>query len=109
MNLSQERSGDYLVVEINEPRVDSTNFAILESSLCEIIEGGEKNLIINLSQVSFMDSSGIAGLLPSVKSLAEDGNLFLVGLSSKVLQLFNLGKLDTIFNIYPSVEEVLQN
>ncbi|WP_031479461.1 STAS domain-containing protein [Maridesulfovibrio frigidus] len=109
MNLSQERSGNYLVVEINESRVDSTNFTRLESSLCELIEGGEKNLIINLSQVFFMDSSGIAGLLPSVKSLAEDGSLFLVGLTSTVLQLFNLGKLDTIFEIYPSVEEVLES
>ncbi|SDL06324.1 anti-sigma B factor antagonist [Maridesulfovibrio ferrireducens] len=109
MNLSHERAGSYLIIAVNEPRVDSSNFTHLKSSLGDIIAQGERNLIINLSQVRFMDSSGIAGLLPSVHSLAGNGNIFLVGLTAKVLQLFNLSKLDSIFDIYPSVEEALKN
>ncbi|SME88249.1 STAS domain-containing protein [Desulfovibrio gilichinskyi] len=109
MKLSKERAGNYLIIEIKESRLDSSNFILLKSSLDDIIKQGEKRLIINLSQVGFMDSSGIAGLLPSVRSLAGTGRLLLVGLTATVMQLFNLGKLDRIFDIYPSVEDALNS
>lgn len=109
MNLSKQREGNYLIIEINESRLDSSNFILLKSSLDDIIKQGEKRLIINMSQVGFMDSSGIAGLLPSVRSLAGTGRLLLVGLTTTVMHLFNLGKLDRIFDIYPSVEDALNS
>ncbi len=109
MHLIRERFGDYLVLIVDSGRIDSTNSTELQALIYNEITAGAKRIIIDLSSVDFMDSSGLAGLLPVIKTLPEKGNLMLTGLSPRVSQLFKLTKLDEIFDIYSSVEEALQS
>ncbi|WP_320170257.1 STAS domain-containing protein [Maridesulfovibrio sp.] len=105
MNLIWKRSGRYLVLRIDTDKVDATNALDLKEILLDIVGAGEDKLVIDLSDVGFMDSSGLAGLLPIVKAFPPGGHLMVAGLQPRVRQLFKLTKVDTVMDIRSSVED----
>ena len=67
---------------------------------------GVKHLIINLSKVEYLDSTGLGVLIGGLKRLREsEGNLTLVGPGMRILRIFEITGLDKIFDIYGSEEE----
>ncbi|NDV26349.1 STAS domain-containing protein [Desulfovibrio sp. JC010] len=107
MILSQERVGDFVILRVGENRVDATNSTALQEQVSGLVRDGECKFVIDLSSVLFMDSGGLAGLIPAVNGLPAGGCFLLTGLHPRVEQIFRLTKLDTIFDIYPSVDEAL--
>ena len=66
-------------------------------------------VIVNLSDVSYTDSSGIATLVEGLQLAQDRKTCFkLVGLSPAVLEVFQLVRLERVFDIYQSEEEALQ-
>ncbi|NDV21806.1 STAS domain-containing protein [Desulfovibrio sp. JC022] len=109
MILSQEKVGDFVILRVDENRVDATNSSALQELVSSLVAEGERKFVLDLSSVVFMDSCGLAGLIPATHELPGDGCFLLTGLHPKVEQIFRLTKLDTIFDIYPSVDEALMS
>lgn len=107
MDIVTESSGDYLVLRVQNKRVDASNSSQLNDFILSLVGDGNKKIVVDLSHVNFMDSSGLAGLLPIIKQLPDDGHMLITGLKARVEQLFKLTKMDTVFDIFPSVEEAL--
>ncbi|TIH18542.1 anti-sigma factor antagonist [Marinifilum sp. JC120] len=107
MILSQERVGDFVILRVGESRVDATNSSVLQERVSSLVGEGEYKFVLDLSSVLFMDSCGLAGLIPAAHDVPVGGRFLLTGLHPKVEQVFRLTKLDTIFDIYPSVEKAL--
>lgn len=62
--------------------------------------------LIDLSNVSFMNSSGLGALVATYKSVkTANKNLFLCGLNDQVRMIFELTKMDLIFKIFKDVED----
>jgi anti-sigma B factor antagonist len=78
----------------------------LRTSLREIIDGEKpKRLIVDLSQVPYIDSSGIAVLIGAMQSLQLEGGVFLIaGAREGVRMIFESAKLDQYFKLFPDVE-----
>ena len=77
------------------------------SQLYNGLKAGDKNFIIDFSKCEFIDSAGL-GVLVSVykKAMEQGGSVKLANLNSiKVLKIFQLTRLEKVFEIYPSVEE----
>ena len=69
-----------------------------------------EQLIVDLSDVSYTDSSGIATLVEGLQLAKDHDSVFkLVGLSEAVLEVFQLVRLERVFNIYPTEEEALKD
>ena len=67
-------------------------------------------LIINLEQVAYTDSSGIATLVEGLQFAQEHNTRFkLVGLAQAVLEVFQLVRLERVFEMYPTEEEALKD
>ena len=67
-------------------------------------------IIIDLTHVTYTDSSGIATLVEGLQLSRESQTTFkLVGLSRAVLEVFQLARLETVFEIYPTREAALGN
>jgi len=67
-----------------------------------------RRLVVNLEEVSYMDSSGIGTLVEVFRRVnAYDGKLGLCGISPRVRSLFEITKLDKFFKIYDSEPEAL--
>jgi anti-sigma B factor antagonist len=76
----------------------------------EIINSGQKDLIVDMSQVSYMDSSGFGTLLSATKRLRpEGGTVNLVSVNSAIDRMLRITRLNTVFNIHNSVNEAIDN
>lgn len=87
--------------------VDMNTSPDVRANLAELFkQGGARALLINLSQVRYMDSSGIATLVEAMQNCLKQGmKLRLVELSPPVRDVFELARLSSIFEIYPGVNE----
>ena len=62
-------------------------------------------LLVDLSRVSFMDSSGLAVLIDAMQKVKKYGGIFgIVGMQESVRSIFEIAKLDQVFRIFPSME-----
>jgi anti-sigma B factor antagonist len=85
--------------------VDMNTSPEVRSNLGEVFkQGGAKALLVNLSGVRYMDSSGIATLVEAMQNCMKQGmRLRLVELSPSVRDVFELARLSSVFEIFPSV------
>jgi anti-sigma B factor antagonist len=93
--------------------VDMNTSADVRNALTEVFrEGasGMKALLIDLSQVRYMDSSGIATLVEIMQNCRKKGaRLSLCELSPPVKAVFELARLTSVFEIYPTVEDAVKS
>ena len=83
----------------------STN---LKAKFKELFREKPQALVVNMSGVEFMDSSGLATLVGALKWCREnDSELKLVGLAERVRSIFEICRLDSVFQIYDSEAEAL--
>ena len=70
--------------------------------------GRASSLLVDLSAVTYIDSSGVASLVESFQSARKTGrNFALVAVSGSVLSVLQLSRLDTVFTIYDTLEDGL--
>lgn len=66
-------------------------------------------VVLDLTRVSFIDSSRFGAIVSSMKQLGVDKKLDLPGLSETVANVFRLTRMDMVFEIHESVEEKVAN
>lgn len=86
--------------------IDVYTSAQLKETVVSTIAEGVKYIVMNLSQVEYLDSTGLGVLIGSLKHLKErQGNLILVSPSMRITRIFEITGLYKIFTIYQSEEE----
>jgi anti-sigma B factor antagonist len=82
----------------------------LRSKFMELFQDKPSVLVVNMTQVEFMDSSGLATLVGALKWCRRNGSqLKLVGLVQRVRNIFEISRLESIFHIYDSEAEALSS
>ena len=102
------------------PRKDRPNVLPLEGeidlhvspgiaeALRAMTEKRPKQLVVNLSRVTYVDSSGLAVLIEGMQNVEDYGGKFaLAGLQQTVRDIFEIARLDQVFRIFPTVEAAL--
>lgn len=75
--------------------------ALLRNTIRDVVSGGTRNLLLNLSQVPFIDSSGIAELVNAIVAVRrEGGDVKLLNLTRKVRNTVEILKLGAIFELF---------
>jgi anti-sigma B factor antagonist len=78
--------------------------------LVQVIEDGKKNLVVDLSKATFIDSTTLGVLVGGVKRLRPSGgSLALVCTDQNISKIFEITGLDRVFPIHGSREEALQS
>ncbi len=86
--------------------IDLSCASMLRQRLSKVQESKPRRLIIDLSAVPYMDSSGVATLVEAMQIAPRNGSkLVLCALQDKVLAIFEIARLDMVFKIVDSVEE----
>ncbi len=81
---------------------------VRDSVLREIRESRTPRVVVNLSQVRYMDSSGVASLVEGLKASRDLGSRFiLVGLSTSTRDVLQLSRLIKVFEVYDTEEQAL--
>lgn len=110
MNLNLETINGFNVLTIKEERIDAHNSAELKDYLLHMIENGKIRILIQLGDVRFIDSSGLGALLSGNKHVAvKSGKLALINIQKQVLSMFELTRLNRVFEIYADLNEALSS
>lgn len=80
----------------------------IASSLAAMVQNRPQQLVVDLSRVSYIDSSGLAVLIEAMQNVAAYGGKFaLAGLQDVVRPIFEIARLDQVFRIFPDVDTAL--
>ncbi len=91
-------------------RLDAQTSPTVKAKLQELIEDGQTKIIVDLEQVSFIDSAGLVALVSGLRlARKEDGSVVLSGVQPQAQVVFQLTMLDRIFAIHPTIKEARQS
>jgi anti-sigma B factor antagonist len=80
----------------------------IASSLATMTEKKPKTLVVDLSKVTYIDSSGLAVLIEGMQNVEAYGGKFaLAGLQEAVRPIFEIARLDQVFRIFPDADGAL--
>ena len=106
MQIQHERRGDVLIVTI-EGRMDSVTTPRIDATLNGVVSGADDRVILDLSNVDFVNSAGLRLLLKVEKQLEATGALVLCGLQKPVQQVLELAGIGKLFVTEPSLPRAL--
>ena len=101
MNLNIETHGDVKIVRVREERLVYSMLSSFFAEVSKVIEAGSKNLLIDLSQVSYIDSASVGCLMDIYRSVAEiGGQIKLLGLQERVETMVSMTGLHNFMEIH---------
>ena len=81
---------------------------VLRDTIKDLLGKGAKSILLNLGDVSYIDSSGLAVLIEAMQNVAAYGGKFaLSGLQESVRPIFEIARLDQVFRIFPDTASAL--
>jgi anti-sigma B factor antagonist len=109
MNITLENLNGTSILRLHEERLDAHNSQEFKEKLLRLPEGGGA-VVVDLSEVRFVDSSGLGVLLSGHKNARlRDGRFALVGVQARVQSMFELTRLHRVFEIHSTVDDALAN
>jgi anti-sigma B factor antagonist len=90
-----------------EGELDLERAPSLKWALVDAVDAGRQQLVVDLSQVRFMDSTALSVLVGVNRSLGDGARLALVCVNANVLKIFELSGMDGVFAIFPTVDDAL--
>lgn len=107
LSLNVRTVGEQSVLDV-VGEVDVYSAPELRERLAELVNASTPSLVVNLADVSFLDSTGIGTLVAGLNRAVQfGGTLTLVCDHERILKLFRITGLDTVFSIRPSVDEAI--
>ncbi len=101
LNISERQAGDVTVLDLGGKITIGEGSVSLRGAIRRLMEEGKKKILLNLAQVSYVDSSGIGELVSSFTTINRDGGqLKLLNLTQKIQDLLAITKLLTVFDVY---------
>jgi len=99
-----------VVVELKGDVMGGEDTKDFNALLHKLIDEGKKNIIVDLSSVKFMNSSGLGMMISGLTTMKrENGSLKLASVTEKIESLLIITKLITIFESYESVDEAVKS
>ncbi|MEJ7645639.1 MAG: STAS domain-containing protein [Chryseolinea sp.] len=106
MKYTIDKQEKYSLLRLHEEKLDSSVAPGLKSELITLHAEGVRNIILDLAEVKYTDSSGLSALLVGNRIVQEEGGIFvLTTLSDHTMKLIRISQLDSVLNIVPKVEE----
>ena len=109
MEITAKQAGDVTVLTLNG-RLDLSSGSALKEQIKSLFEEEKNSVHLNLSQVEFINSSGLGALVSIMKEVRlRKGRLTLSDLASYVQEIFDITQLSHIFEIFGTQDEALNS
>ncbi|WP_425044413.1 STAS domain-containing protein [Primorskyibacter sp. S87] len=109
MSLTSTETADSRIITVNADRIDAAMAIQFKEDMRNQTDGSPARVILDLSSVSFIDSSGLGAIVASMKQLGEGRRLDLAGLTPMVEKVFRLTRMDTVFRLFATLNEALED
>lgn len=108
MNLNLERKDKYAVIHVHEARLTSGVAPELKAEIVMLHHEDFANLIVDLSDVQYCDSSGLSALLVGYRLCRDAGGTYvLTNVQDHVRKLISISQLDSMLNVIPTINEAV--
>ena len=102
MQLRAEDSNDTTIIHAEGERIDAAGALLFKESMLSLSSAARSRVVLDLGQVTFLDSSGLGAIVSVMKMLMPDRKLELAALTAPVERVFRLTRMDSVFTIHPS-------
>ena len=109
MQISQKKCGDVLTLLVESERIDATSAVSFKDLIRSAAQTAPPSVILDLSKFIYVDSSGLGAIVNAKKALAPATCLDLCTLSGAVEKVFKLTRMDSVFDIYPGLDQALSD
>lgn len=109
MDISEDRKADVVILSVSG-KLDATTAKTFEDRILGVINGGTQRLVVDLSQLDYVSSSGLRVFILAAKRLQTvDGKIVLCSMKDHVRQVFDLAGFSSMLLIYASRDEAIKN
>jgi anti-sigma B factor antagonist len=109
MVIKEKQSGDVIVLAV-DGEINFNSSPEFRKSFLKVLDSKNLKVVVNLLNVAYVDSSGLATLVEAHQKIkSAGGKLKLTNLSPKVKGLFEITKLEKLFDIQPNEEEAVKS
>jgi anti-sigma B factor antagonist len=107
--LNEREVDSHEVVEVRG-EVDVHSAPQLRDRLIEVLDAGKSSVVVDLSWLQFIDSTGLGALVAAYNHANTAGAEFrLVCKADRLLKVFRITGLDEVFQIYPTIEQAIES
>ena len=108
MNFLINNEENITTVKVDETRLDASVAPDFKQKMEDIINEGNDQIILDISKITFMDSSSLGAMVAVLKAMGSHGKLVIQGASGVVLELFKLTRMDRVFTLKEDAESALE-
>lgn len=110
LTINQRTVGEVTILDLSGKITIGAGNVQLREAVKKLLDGGNKKILLNLGDVSYVDSSGIGELVSSFTTTSNvGGNLKLLNLTKKIQDLLAITKLLTVFETFTNEDEALKS
>ncbi|MEO9649496.1 MAG: STAS domain-containing protein [Roseobacter sp.] len=107
MDLASKTQEHLRIVSVQETRIDAAVAIEFKDAMRMETDNGPNLVVLDLSRVEFIDSSGLGAIVAAMKHMGKDKKLALAGLTPTVERVFKLTRMDSVFNVFTTLEGAL--
>lgn len=108
LSISNRQSGNVTVVDLSGKIALGESNRALHEAIRGLMADGSKNILLNLANVTLIDSSGLGELVASYASVERNGGAMkLANLSDRFIELITITKLYTVFDVFDNEADAL--
>ena len=101
VKLTTHKKGDVIIVDVSGRLTLGESTSALRTMMRELVEGGSRRIVLNMAEVTYIDSSGIGELVAAYTTIATAGGAVkLLNLAKRVHELLYITKLYTVFESF---------
>ena len=100
MEIEHNKQGHVLIVNILSNRLDAQGADEFKEKMSGLISSGNRCIILDISKVDFVDSSGLGAMVSVFKMIGEDGEMVICGPSEAAMRMFKLTRMNRVFRIF---------
>ncbi len=110
MSVTDRPVGDVVVIDIEGDMINNKEYGSVKRRVGELVGQGHLSLLLNLSQVPYMNSWGVGELASSFISVRNrHGKLKVAASQSRVTEMLAISKLDTVIEMFDTEAEALHS
>ena len=107
MELTESKAGKVVIVTPLEKRLDASAATDFKQKMLAITSRGEQHILVDLSEVDFIDSSGLGAFISVLKKLGETGTLGICQAKETVASVFKLTRIDRVLPLFQDQDEAI--
>ncbi len=109
MNLTSRTENSLQIVSVSDERIDAAVAIEFKDAMRSQTETGSDIVVLDLSEVQFIDSSGLGAIVASMKQMGRERKLALAGLTPTVEKVFRLTRMDSVFPLFKTLDSALND